>query len=875
MYRSFLLTFGSLLLFSQFLCAQAPTQQGQGAQWREKIQLLPPQQQEQIRQWFSQGTRPTPEQIQQIQQWIEAAEKAAAQAPQRGNGKITGAVLDSTNKQPIEFATVALLDNNTGKPIDGTITNDKGQFTINKVAVGTYKIAVSFVGYQTITLSNVVMPSDRATVNLGNVALPADVKLLNEVEIVDQKDLIEDKIDRITYNAEKDVTNAGSDASEVLRKVPLLSVDLDGNVQLRGSSNVQVLINNKPSTIMAATVADALRQIPAEMIKSVEVITSPSARYDAEGTSGIINIITKKNTIQGMSGNINVSAGTRSSNLDGGLNFRTGKLGLSLNGGGRGVYVWNDGFNNRTNFLANGNTSFINRNDDGFSYRIFGRMQLNADYEFSPKSNLAAGVRFGKRGFWEDQEQATTFGQNSVVLREFSRDINSADIRNNYTFNIDYTRTFDKPQQELAILGLYAFNEGIDRYRLDQFNSLRQVDYRERNDNLSTNREVTFQLDYTHPVAERQVFETGTKSILRKVTSSNDFSTFNFEQNRFIIDPLRNNALDYDQNVIAVYASYGYTTKSKFGIKAGVRYEYTDILGVLPLSNNRFTQNFGNVIPNIALSQTLKKGSTIKAAYNRRIQRPGISVLNPFINLSDPNNIRFGNPELLPELTNNTEISYSAFVNRSSFTISGFWRQTGNAISTVISVDESGVSSATFDNVAQNQVFGVSAFGSVQVTKAWRVSGTVNALYVSFKSPALGAANSGWQYNANFNTQYAFGKGWSAQGFGFINSPTIQLQGSQGVFSFYSFGVKKEILNKKGGITFGADNIFRPALRIASQFSSEAFQQDILRNVYNRAVRVTFNYNFGKMGFGEQQRPRRKKSINNDDVKQGESNDQQ
>ncbi len=877
MYRSFLLILGSLFVCTRLLFAQMP-QQGQGAQWREKIQLLPPQQQEQIRQWFSQGTRPTPEQLQQIQQWIEAAEKAAAaQEPQqqKGNSKITGTVLDSATKQPVEFATVALLDKKTGKPIDGTITNDKGQFTISKVGAGTYKLAVSFVGYQTITLDNVTVANDRATVNLANIVLPAEVKLLNEIEIVDQKDLVEDKIDRITYNAEKDVTNAGSDATEVLRKVPLLSVDLDGNVQLRGSSNVQVLINNKPSTIIAASVADALRQIPAEMIKSVEVITSPSARYDAEGTSGIINIITKKNTLQGLSGNVNVSAGTRSSNMDGGLNFRTGKLGLSLNGGGRAVYVWNDGYNNRTNFLPTGQTSFFNRNDDGFSYRVFGRMQLNADYEISPKSNLSAGMRFGKRGFWDDQNQATVFGQNNATVRQFTRDINSTDVSNNYTFNLDYTRTFSKPQQELALLALYTLNKGTDRYQLDQFNTFNLVDYRERNDNRNSNREITLQADYVHPVAERSIFETGSKAILRKITSSNDFATFNFEQNRFVINPARNNALNYDQNVIAAYASYGYTTQSKFGIKAGIRYEYTDIVGVLPLDNSRFTQNFGNLIPNIALSKTLKKGNTIKASYNRRIQRPGIGVLNPFVNLSDPNNIRFGNPQLLPELTHNTELNYSAFINRSSLTVSTFWRQTNNAISTVVSVDESGVASSTFDNVAKNRVLGASVFGSVQVTSAWRISGTFNALYVQFESPALGSSNSDWQYSANFNTQYSFGKGWSAQGFGFVNSPTVQLQGTQGVFSFYSFGIKKDILNKKGGVTLGADNIFRQALRIESQFATDSFRQNILRNIYNRAVRITFNYNFGKMGFGDQQRSSRRKKINNDDVKQGEQNDQQ
>ncbi|MCS6968627.1 MAG: TonB-dependent receptor [Cytophagales bacterium] len=865
-----LFTLVCALVWMQISIAQPPVQQ----EMREKIQTLPPSQQEQVRQWLSsqKGTL-TPEQRQQLQEWIQAAEKTTTQ---KGNGKITGTVVDASSKEPVEFATVALLHPDTGKPIDGTITNEKGQFTLTKIAAGNYKVAVSFVGYQTVTVL-ASLANDRATVHLGTIALPTEVKQLAEVEIVEQKDLVEDKIDRITYNAEKDATNAGADATEVLRKVPLLSVDLDGNVQLRGSSNVQVLINNKPSTIIAPTVADALRQIPAEMIKSVEVITSPSARYDAEGTSGIINIITKKNTIQGLNGNINASAGTRSSNLDGGLNFRTGKLGLSLNGGGRAIYVWNDGYNNRTNFLPLGQTTFVNRSDDGFGVRFFSRLQLNADYEISPKSNLSTGVRIGRRGFWDDQNQLTTLGQNNIPARQFTRQVNSAEVRDNYTFNIDYVRTFQKPQQELALLALYTFSGGVDRYSLDQFNQLNLIDYREKNNNRNTNRETTFQADYTHPFTQQSLLETGAKAILRKVTSNNDFATFNFEQNQFVIHPLRNNALNYDQNVVAAYVSYGYTTKFKLGIKAGLRYEYTDIIGVLPLENKQFTQSFGNLIPSIALSQTLKKGNSIKFSYSRRIQRPGIGVLNPFVNLSDPNNIRFGNPELLPELTHNTELTYSAFVNRSSFTISAFWRQTDNAISTVVTVNESGISSTTFDNVAQNGAWGISAFGSMQITKHWRISGNFNAFYATFRSPAMGWSNSGWQYSANFNTQYNFGKGWSVQGFGFVNSPTVQLQGTQGVFSFYSFGLRKEILNKRGGITFGADNFLQRALRIQSQFSGQVFQQDILRNIYNRAVRVTFNYNFGKMNFGQQPpaTKRNKKTINNDDVKQEEQTDRQ
>ena len=237
-----------------------------------------------------------------------------AEDTRKGNGKIKGILVDSTTKSPVEFASLALIDTKTNAPIDGTTTDDKGTFTLTKVASGDFKILISFIGYKTKTISNVKI--DRRTeLDLGTIAFAPDVVQLNEVEVVGMAQMIEEKVDRLVYNAEKDITSKGGDASDVMKKVPMLTVDLDGNVSLRGSSNVRVLINNKPSTIIATSVADALKQIPADMIKSVEVITSPSAKYDAEGSAGIINIITKKSTIQGGTLNLDTGIGNRGSNL--------------------------------------------------------------------------------------------------------------------------------------------------------------------------------------------------------------------------------------------------------------------------------------------------------------------------------------------------------------------------------------------------------------------------------------------------------------------------------------------------------------------------------------------------------------------------------
>ena len=251
----------------------------------------------------------------------EAVIPGTAQAAPKGSAKIVGYVLDSTDTKPVEFASVALINKATNRPVDGASADLVGKFVLNKVPQGDYKLVISFIGYESKTLF-VSVNSKNDDQDLGVIKLPSSTKMLAEVTVEGQRALIEERVDRTVYNAEKDASNKGGDATDVLKKVPMLSVDLDGNPSLRGSTNVKVLINNKPSTIMASSISDALRQIPADMIKTVEVITSPSARYDAEGSAGIINIVTKKNTLQGLTLNIDSSVGVLGSNLSLNGNFR-------------------------------------------------------------------------------------------------------------------------------------------------------------------------------------------------------------------------------------------------------------------------------------------------------------------------------------------------------------------------------------------------------------------------------------------------------------------------------------------------------------------------------------------------------------------------
>jgi hypothetical protein len=260
----------------------------------------------------------------------------ANQSP-KGNVKISGTLIDSSTVKSVEYATIALYKLPGNKAVDGAVSDEKGKFSFTKIEAGEYKLQISFIGYQTKTLDKLNFTKGQ-DFDLGAIKLNPSVKNLDEVTITGTTELIEEKVDRLVYNAEKDISSKGGDATDVLRKVPLLTVDLDGNVSLRGSQNVKVLINNKPSTIMASSVADAMKQIPADQIKTVEVITSPSAKYDAEGSAGIINIITKKNSLQGLNLNVDGGVGNRGSSLMLNGNYRKGKVGFTLGGFGRGNY---------------------------------------------------------------------------------------------------------------------------------------------------------------------------------------------------------------------------------------------------------------------------------------------------------------------------------------------------------------------------------------------------------------------------------------------------------------------------------------------------------------------------------------------------------
>ncbi len=796
---------------------------------------------------------------------------AMAQTPV-GKGKISGVVVDSTDMKAVSFATVTLTLAGSQKPVNGAVADEKGQFSITKIPVGEYNVAVSFIGYQTISKA-ISIGEKNDNINLGKIFVYPATTELKEVTVEGKKDLIEEKVDRMVYNADQDATSKGGDASDVLRKVPMLTVDLDGNVSLRGNQNIRVLINNKPSTIMATSVADALKQIPADQIKSVEVITSPSAKYDAEGSAGIINIITKKTTIEGLTLGINSSVGYRGAMLGLNGNYRRGKIGFSLGGWGRAEYNVVGNFENTQKTInLLGNELQTVQSADTRRSGLNGRYNLGFDYDINKYNSLTASIQFGVRNGrnFQDGLLART-SQNNILQNTSLRNVDVKDLSNNVDVSLTYTRTFEKPQKEFSILALFSRNNRTNDFINNVLNpTSSDILSRLKNLNDSYNQESTIQIDYQTPIGKTQMIEFGGKQIMRQVTSNFTYLFAQGANSDFVVNTNAqlSNSLNYNQNVTAAYLSYTYTTKNNYSLKVGSRYEYTNIQANLQNEQKLSIPDYGVVVPSINLSKRFKKGDIIKLSYNRRIQRPSLQFLNPNIQAANPLNITIGNPSLNPEYTNNFELGYSTYVKGIAINAATFARNTNNAIQSVRDILGRDTIRTTYQNIGREDAYGLNLNLNINIGKL--NVGTGGDIYYAVlnnnvPNPLYNASNQGWVYNVRLFGSYTLNKGWGLQSFAFYRGRQVQLQGIQGGFGIYSLALNKDFANKKGSIGFGLENFFSfSGITIKSELNSPVISQQSVNVNQNLSFRINFNYRIGKMSFDA---PKRKKSINNDDMK--------
>ena len=783
-------------------------------------------------------------------------------------GSLTGSVLDSLTREPVPYATVVLLTARGDAPITGVAANDVGRFALTKLKPGAFRLRVSYVGYGTqtravtVTIGATVVPAFRLRV--GGTALA-------EAVVIGTRPVVEIRPDRMIYNADQDVTNTGGTAADVLRKAPLLAVDGDGKVTMRGSANFRVLVNNKPSPTLASNLAEALKSIPADQIQRVEIITTPPAKYDGEGTAGIINIVLKKGIDRGLNGRVGASGGNRNTSLSTALNFKKGKLGFTSSANTGTWYSPNEFERVR---YGKQDGSALTQNSAGESNGHWYYGSLGLDYDLSEHQSLSlAGSMNGY--FGDDSSNLfSTYSAPTLPGQLFSRGTVNNFSGVNGELTGTYTKTFAQAKREWSVLGQYANNSSTFGYDYNQFQNSYvtrepgQASYRERSQGRTPGHEYTLQTDFTQPFGEKQTLETGLKAIFRRTGSVADVDTLNpLANGDFVRATRRATDFSYDQNVQAGYATYSFVPSKKLSLSLGGRVERTSLRASFRTSDTEFSRTYVTPLPNGNAEYDFSDNNSVRLAYSRRITRPYIDYLNPFVNRGDPQNISYGNPALDPELTDSYELSFNTNGKAGSLNIAASARRTGNAIEGVrLPTGTPGVTVQTYANVAANAFYQLNFYGSAKPAKGWDLSGGPDVQYIVRRSPALGIERRGFTASLSFNTSYKLPKGFTVQGFVFGSLRQPDLQGTGPANLYYQLGGKKTFFREKADLTLNFGSPFNSSWAYRSSTVTPSFDETSTYRAFQRSFRLSFGYRFGTA-----QQTKQRKSISNDDVKSGGS----
>ncbi len=803
-------------------------------------------------------------------------------------GTISGKVIDDQTKKPLEFASVSLTDSKSNKVIEGTITNKKGRFIFENINIGDYKININFIGYKDhILILNTT--KTKPDFKAKNIILLTDSELLSEITIEEEKAIYETRIDKIVYNAENDLNETENDATDVLRKAPLLSVDLEGNVSLRGSQNIKFLVNGKASTFFSSDATSALQMIPANEIKSVEVITTPGAKYDGDGDAGIINIITKRKRIDGYQATIKTGIGSKTTT--GGLNFNIGKgrWGLSVNGG-----TWGSGFNKREgkdtykrlDWNGEGDTSMLIKNGISESFFNGYRGSVNSFFDVNAYNSFNSSFTASGRTKPYNKTETSFYTEFGEETDTTIHSVEKTDRTIKIEWTTDYTKKFKKNEDRQLTIAFQIggrINDG--NTTINDFKAPKLL-----NQNDEKVIEETFQIDYIHPFGGKKrskenkvtkdwgsrkerrgnkssnlnynnIIEIGAKMINRDremIYSDMDGNTYTFSD-----------AFMYQQLVYSSYISTEFSLIKGFGIKTGIRYENTNTKGNwLNYSNNPFRKNYTNLLPSIIISKSFSPLQSIKFSYNKRITRPSIREINTNTDKLDNNSITIGNPDLDPRLTEKYEIGLNRFSRLVQISLQLYHKYSTNIIeSFLLEIDENGNSISEYRNIGESKQNGLGFFGSINLNKITSRSG-FNIYSYSGRDRIFNNYN--WTkpvtlYSYNFGGNFTFAKYWKAETFAFYRSPNQSIQGSITSFSMMSIGVKRVFKNKRGAIGIRLIEPFKENKDFTTNLKGDFFTLESIRSIPFRSIALSFNYTLGKLNFKD---TNKKTKIKNDDIKQ-------
>jgi ferric enterobactin receptor len=773
-------------------------------------------------------------------------------------GKISGKVIDATTKEPVDYATVSIFKPGSASPFNGASTDPKGNFKIDNISPGEYSIKVEFLGYKAQTIDHVIISAISKNVSLGNIALVPLQNQLKEVSVTANAPTVENKIDKLVYSPANDLTAQGGVALDVLKKVPMVSVDIDGNVELMGNANIRFLINGKPSSIFGASLADALQSIPASQIKNIEVITSPGAKYDAEGTGGIINIVLKDSKVQGVNGSVNLSAGSRFENTSVNLNARKGNFGVNaFFSGNEQLTTTSLNKSSRTSFDSLNNKTLLNQNGSSPFTRSGYQSGITFNWSITPKDELTASLHFnhfGNHGSGLTYQDQTSYSSTDILLADTMSlsHSNSRFSANATDFSLAYKKTFTKENQELDVLVNRSSGSNTSNYtQVQDYTNLTYPSISSTGNNPGKDNETDISVDYTQPVTKDFTIETGAKTVIENIDNT---IAQNFTGGGNVFG--QNASFTYSRKIYAYYLSSSFSLFNNFiDGKAGLRYEYTN-------STSNFTNadipSYGILAPSYVLSHKIDKTQTIKFSYAYRLERPDYRSLNPFYNVSDFHNISTGDPNLKPELGHNFELGYNkSFGKGANIYIAAFYRYNTNDLQSFTTFYPSfTINDTTLTNVSLNQRYnigrevteGINLYGSLPITT--KLSLRSNMFFADRITDNPGSPQvSGFAYRINLNGSYDLGNDLAAEFFVNYRSSQRGIQGTSPAFSFYNIAVRKQFMNKKASIGLTAANPFNHYVNFQSTTFGPNFSSTNLRQIPLQSFGISLSYKFGKLEF--------------------------
>ena len=770
---------------------------------------------------------------------------------------ISGVVKDSLSGTPLEQASVTLK----GPRNFSVLTDGRGSFSMMHVPSGTYTMTIGYVGYAAFRKTGLVV--DGADIDLGDCLLHARMVVLDKAVVTGSRPLVEKKVDRIVYNVDQDVTSQGGVATDVLRKVPQVSVDASGNVELLGNSSILFLINGKQSTIFGNSIVDALQSIPASQIQSIEVMSSPGAKYDATGTGGVINIILKKSKTEGVSGSVNATAGTRQEN--GSVNLTYKKNNITLSGyfsGSDQLHVNTKTTNLRhSTDTATRDNYFLSEYGNSDFNRYGYRTGLSLDWDVTSRDNVSvswAFNQFGNRtdGLFNQQNTETDPQGNNLYDRPNLRAATNSIRNNTADWGLDYTRKFRREKEQLSLSLQYSAGQNNTSYQQSQrYVANDSLFSGSTSGNPGRDKLTTIGLDYAYPVTKEFLLETGWRTEIESLVSNANVYSFAPSAYAYVFDNNQSYNSTFRREVYAGYVSASFRVFRWVDAIAGVREEYTVNKAFYSNSGHVGIPDYSNLAPSVTLSHTFTGNQTLKFAYAYRLERPEYRDLNPFLNLADPQNITTGNPNIRPEIGHDFQLGYSFSFNRdNSLDVMLLYTHNNPDIKSYTTfyptfpVGDStyvNVNVTRRDNIAMEDRWGLVLGGSFVPFPRFTVrpgvqlyERTTNNIY------SIPQKISGFEYRWSFNANYQCGHGLIAEGFGNYRSG-IRWQGRTASFLTYTLALRQQLWHGKGSLGLVAVNAFANDLTQHSVVEGVGFHTDNILDIPYRSFGISFLYKFG------------------------------